>query len=133
MKNLNFTIRQYNNTGIDPITTIESLCMSVYRHVLLCYTVHALNSQSSSHLPVRVPVCGYGCVHTQYIHRDYYTSNEVKQVAYHKIGQFDASQEMWATYMERLHGIHFIANGIESAENKCAVLHLMICGLSTHS
>jgi len=47
-----------------------------------------------------------------------------------KIGEFDPSQETWAMYVERLE-LYFIANGIEDAGKKRAVL-LTVSGASTY-
>lgn len=47
-----------------------------------------------------------------------------------KIGQFDATQETWDAYVERLE-LYFVANDVKEAEKKRAVL-LTVCGPATY-
>ena len=46
------------------------------------------------------------------------------------LSAFNPDQEPWTTYTERLH-YYFIANGVKSDEQKCAIL-LSILGADTY-
>ena len=51
---------------------------------------------------------------------------EATMATHGKIGEFDPSQETWAMYVDCLE-LYFIANGIEDAGKKHAVLPTVSC------